>query len=93
MNNVGQLFEYGIRAIQTYTISEGSQSGTIMTDQLTKMTNHQYRIPYLVYVKGTVKTQSGTGVENITVSYCHIDRNKGQRDTNLVYCPIASFGK
>ena len=90
MNSVGQLLEYGIRAIQTYTAME-SVNKTVMQNQVTNMSKRQYRIPYLVYVTGTVKTQSGVGVENVTISYCHIDRNTAQQDTDPDYCPLVQF--
>ena len=90
MNSVGKVVEYGIRAIQTYSIMDNVNK-TIMEDQLTNMSKRQYRIPYLVYVSGTVKTKSGVGVENVTISYCHIDRNTGQNNVNTHYCPIATF--
>ena len=82
--------EYGVRAIQTYT-NMNSVNQTLMSNQVTNMSKRQYRIPYLVYVQGTVTTQSGTGVEGVTVSYCHIDRNTGQKDTTPGFCPVIEF--
>ena len=89
-NSVGQLLEYGVRAIQTYSNMD-TVNKTVMANQITSMSKRQYRIPFLAYVSGTVKTSSKTGVENVTVSYCHIDRNTGQKDTNPKYCPLVSF--
>ena len=91
MNSVGQLLEYGIRAIQTYTVSNDTGGHTLMVDQLTSMSKRQYRIPYLAYVSGMVQTQSGVGVENVIVTYCHVDRKTGKRDLNHHYCPTATF--
>ena len=45
-NAVGQLLEYGVRAIQTYTNMD-SKNKTVMTNQVTAMSKRQYRIPYL----------------------------------------------
>ena len=90
MNSVGKIVEYGIRAIQTVTNMD-DVSKPVFEDQLTSMSKHLYRIPYLVFVSGTVKTKSGVGVENVTISYCHIDRNTGANDINSAWCPIASF--
>ena len=90
MNSVGQMLEYGVRAIQTYTNLD-SNPPIQYTNQVTSMSKRQYRVPYLAYVSGTVVTQSGVGVEGVTVTYCHIDRNTGQNDTNPGFCPIASF--
>ena len=91
MNSVGTILEYGIRAIQTYTISNESSTGPTMTNQITSMSKRQYRIPFLVNIQGTVKTSSGAGVEGVTVTYCHIDRSTGQADSNPSYCPIMSL--
>ena len=92
MNSVGQMLEYGIRAIQTYTNYDSTLSPKpVMTNIVTNMSKRQYRIPYLVFVSGTVKTESGVGVEDVAVSYCHIDRVTGQADTDSNYCPIATF--
>ena len=92
MNSVGVLLEYGIRAIQTYTDYDNvTNPNIVITNGITSMSKRQYRIPYLVYITGTVATQSGSGVEGVTISYCHISRVTGQRDTNLNHCPLATF--
>ena len=92
MNSVGQMLEYGIRAIQTYTNFDSTLSPKPVTaNTVTNMSKRQYRVPYLVYVSGTVKTESDAGVEGVSVSYCHIDRVTGQQDTDPNYCPLATF--
>ena len=60
MHSVGSLVEYGIRAVQTYTNMD-NHSKPVMVDQLTKMSKRTYRVPYLVFATGTVKTKSGVG--------------------------------
>ena len=78
-NDVGQIKEYGIRALQS--------------PKPTSMYLIAYRIPFLVEVTGTVKTKSGTGVSNVQVSYYHIDPNTGLIDENNngAYAPVNFF--
>ena len=89
-NSVGRLLEYGVRAVQTYTTLDSTPQ-IVMTNQITSMSKRQYRIPFLAYVHGTVKTQSGVGVESVTVTYCHIDRTTGHSDAKPGLCPLVSF--
>jgi len=81
---VGQTREYAIRAIQTTnkSISDGD---------VTSVTVMPYRIPFYVQVSGTVKTVSGTGVDNVRVYFCHIDPATGRNDVNLAFCPLQVF--
>ena len=90
MYSVGQMYEYGIRAIQTYTNLD-SQSKTVYSDQTTNMTIIAFRVPFFSQVGGSVLTEAGTGVAGVKVTYCHIDRSTGQPDTNPLYCPVATF--
>jgi hypothetical protein len=55
------------------------------------MTVMPYRIPFYVKVSGQVKTKSSVGVQNVVVSYCHIDPNTGVDDVDLSFCPYAQF--
>ena len=55
------------------------------------MSKRQYRVPFLVYVSGSVATHSGGNVEGVTITDCHINRITGQNDTNPYYCPVQTF--
>ena len=90
MYSVGRMIEYGVRAIQTYTNLD-SDSLNVTSNQPTFMSLRQFRVPFLVDLSGYVKTKTQVGVEGVTVSYCHIDKNTGLRDTNPQYCPVATF--
>ena len=79
--SVGQVKEYGIRAIQFVNGSE----------VLTNMSVMPYRIPFLADIHGSVQTLSGSGVEGVTVSFCHIDPLTGLENTNVDYCPFQKF--
>jgi len=81
---VGQTREYAIRAIQT------TKSSPVESD-VTSVTVMPYRIPFYVQVSGTVKTGSGTGVENVKVSFCHIDPATGLNDVREAFCPLQMF--
>jgi len=81
---VGQTREYAIRAIQT------TKSSPVESD-VTSVTVMPYRIPFYVQVSGTVKTGSGTGVENVKVSFCHIDPVTGLNDIRTAFCPLQVF--
>ena len=73
-DSVGLVKEYSIRTIQNGSLSN--------------VTSFPYRIPFRVLVSGQVVTQSGVGVEDVRVSYCHIDPLTGVNDLNTIYCPL-----
>jgi len=81
-NSVGQIKEYGIRAIQQLNSSY---------EEVTSMSLMTYRIPYLVSIAGSVSTVSGVGVEGVTVSLCHIDPLTAVDDIDTNYCPLKQF--
>ena len=81
MNMVGQVREYSIRAMQELN------DAIVKTDWSTM----PYRIPFLVDVSGKVQTQTGTGVGNVTISYCHIDPATGVNSVVAGYCPLITF--
>ena len=81
-NLVGQVKEYGIRAIQ---IINGSE------EAVTSMSVMPYRIPFLVKISGSVSSVSGVGVEGVTVSFCHIDPLTAKEDIDANFCPFQSF--
>lgn len=78
---IGQIKEYGIRAIQLVNNAE----------EVTGMSVTPYRIPFLVQVSGSVLTTSRSGVEGVTVSFCHIDPLTAEEDTDQNYCPFKQF--
>lgn len=78
---VGVVKEYGIKAIQKIK--------NILTSS--NMTVAPYRIPFLVQVSGYVKTQAGTGVKNVSVEYCHLDRATSETDPIQSYCPLVTY--
>lgn len=80
-NEVGAVREYSIRAVQDI-------NGTVVATGYTTM---PYRIPFLVKVSGTVKTQAGVGVQNVKVAYCHVDPDTAEMDTDTNYCPLQTF--
>ena len=90
MYSVGQVYEYGVRAIQTYTDLD-SKNRSVYSNQPTNMTIVTFRVPFFSQAGGSVLTEAGTGVEGVKVSYCHLDRSTGQPDTNPLYCPVATF--
>lgn len=65
--NVGDIVEYSIRVIQTYTNRE---TGQVFENVVSAMNTIPYRIPFLSDIRGAVKTDAGTGVENANVYYC-----------------------
>ena len=82
-NAVGQLFEYGVVAIESDSyISPSTQ---------TAMTIFPYRIPFYIRITGLVVDRDGVGVPHVGVNFCHIDSNTGKPDTDPDYCPVATF--
>ena len=81
MNNVGQVFEYGVRAVQSIR----------GRNNVTYLTTAAYRIPYLTSFTGTVQTSSGVGVPNVKISFCHIDPVTAVNDQDGNYCPLQTF--
>ena len=81
MNNLGQMFEYGVRAVQNI---RGRNNVTFMTTA-------PYRIPFLTTVGGTVTTGSNVGVPGVKVSFCHIDPVTAVNDVDADYCPLQTF--
>jgi hypothetical protein len=80
-NEVGQVKEYGIHAIQ---MKNGKQ-------HLSNMTLAPYRIPFFVAVDGVVETLTSNGVEGVRIDFCHIDATTGLEDTNPDFCPLITL--
>lgn len=82
-NSIGQLFEYGVVAIESDSLKSKFTQ--------TAMTIFPYRIPFYIRISGQVTDRSGVGVPNVAVKFCHIDSNTAKRDTNIDFCPVATF--
>ena len=86
---VGQVKEYAIRAIQSYTDFDVVTSAAGVThvvyqkyeNVVTGFSVVPYRIPFSGKVTSSVQTKSGSGVEGVLVTFCHIDYTTGRQDT------------
>ena len=83
MKLVGQLFEYGIRAVQQPNKTLGLVN--------TELSTAAYRIPFYVEVTGSVSTKAGTGVSGVSVNFCHVDPVTAVNEVNADYCPLQTF--
>ncbi len=66
---------YGIRAV----LSSGASSS---------MNTIFYRIPFLGTISGSVKSQTGAPVSNVSIFICHIDSTTGENDVSPTFCPL-----
>eukprot|EP01038_Epipyxis_sp_PR26KG_P005295 gene5295-7357_t len=78
---IGEIREYGVKSVQKVNNNEFSS----------KVTTAFYRIPFLAFVSGTVQSLSNNAVENVVVSFCHIDPKSNKNDENQLFCPVATF--